>query len=92
MGSDSVYCDFFPAAGDSGDRFSHGSREPVCFLVRKNGRQSEEVFEKYGDAIKMYEIMPEVLAGAMGNFCFLARFNTEEEAIEFAHYTCERKV
>ena len=78
--------------------FFDPNQRPYCcvFASKRRGfeyvHSTEEVFEKYGDAIKMYEIMPEVLAGAMGNFCFLARFNTEEEAIEFAHYTCERKV
>ena len=78
--------------------FFDPNQRPYCcvFASKRRGfeyvHSTEEVFEKYGDAIKMYEIMPEVLAGAMGNFCFLARFSTEEEAIEFAHYTCERKV
>lgn len=65
------------------------------FASRRRGHEyvhtTEEVFEKYGNNIMMYENMPEVLSGAMGNFAYLARFNTEEEAIEFAHYTVTRK-
>ena len=34
--------------------------------------------------------MPEVLSGAMGDFAFMARFETEEQAINFAHYVLTR--
>ena len=39
----------------------------------------------------MYEVMPEVLAGTMGDYAFLARFETEEETVGFAKYVLERK-
>ena len=39
----------------------------------------------------MYEEMPAALSGAMGDFAFIARFPTEEEAKAFAHFVLQRK-
>ena len=36
------------------------------------------------------EEMPEVLAGAMGNFAYMARFPSEEEALAFADYVLKK--
>lgn len=77
--------------------FFDPNQRPYCcvYASKRKGYEyvhsTEEVLEKYKDSIKMYEVMPEVLAGAMGNYAFIARFTSEEEAIEFAHYTLERK-
>ena len=46
----------------------------------------DDIFAAYGDHILMYEEMPEVLSGAMGDFAYIARFPSEEEAISFAQY------
>jgi hypothetical protein len=51
----------------------------------------EEIFERYGYHMSLYEEMPAVLAGTMGDFAYLARFETEEEAVEFAKYVIEKK-
>jgi len=51
----------------------------------------EEIWATYGQNIVMYEEMPEVLSGAMGNFAFVARFPSEEEAKAFAAYVLTRK-
>ena len=51
----------------------------------------EEIFERYGYHMSLYEVMPAVLAGTMGDFAYLARFETEEEAVEFAKYVIEKK-
>ena len=51
----------------------------------------EEIWANYGGSILMYEEMPAALASAMGDFAFIARFPTEEEAIAFAHYVLTRK-
>jgi len=61
---------------------------------RKNGNyyhSQEEIFQVYGDHILTFEVMPEVLAGAMGDYAYMARFTTEEEAIAFAHFVLQRK-
>ncbi|MEE1086050.1 MAG: ATP-grasp domain-containing protein [Schaedlerella sp.] len=50
-----------------------------------------DILAAYGQHILMFEEMPEVLAGAMGDFVFLARFATEEEAIAFADYVKEKR-
>ena len=34
----------------------------------------------------MHEEMPEALASAMGDFAYMARFKTEDEAMAFAQY------
>ena len=51
----------------------------------------EEIWANYGGSILMYEEMPAALASAMGDFAFIARFTSEEEAIAFAHYVLTRK-
>ena len=57
----------------------------------------EEWTKKPGFGIKsvknilMFEEMPEVLAGAMGNYVYLARFGTEEEVFEFVNYVFEKE-
>jgi hypothetical protein len=50
-----------------------------------------EIFKRYGQHMCLYEEMPAVLAGTMGDFSYLARFETEEEAVEFAKYVIEKK-
>ena len=40
---------------------------------------------------KMSKEMAEVLAGAMGNYVYLARFATEEEVFEFVKYVFEKE-
>ena len=50
----------------------------------------DEIYAKYGEHIMMYQDMPEVLAGAMGDFAYMARFVTEEEAFAFAEYVMKR--
>ena len=52
---------------------------------------NEEIFDNYGQNILMYEEMPAALAGAMGDFAFMARFETEEQAIAFADYVMKKK-
>ena len=52
---------------------------------------NDDIFSKYGSNILMYEVMPEVLAGTMGDYAFLARFETEEETVGFAKFVLERK-
>jgi hypothetical protein len=51
----------------------------------------EEIWAKFGGSILMYEEMPAALASAMGDFAFIARFSSEDEAIAFAHYVLKRK-
>lgn len=51
----------------------------------------DEIFAKYGQNIVMYEEMPEVLASAMGDYAYMARFNTDEEMYAFLDYVIEKK-
>lgn len=46
----------------------------------------EEIMEKYKDNMCMFEEMPEILAGAMGNKAYMARFEKEEDAIKFSKF------
>lgn len=50
----------------------------------------EDIYAAYGQSIIMYEEMPEVLAGAMGDFAYMARFTTEEEALSFVDYVLKK--
>ncbi len=52
----------------------------------------EDIFAKYGQNILMFEVMPEVLAGAMGDLAYMARFTTEEEALAYVEYVSKKKV
>ena len=75
--------------------FDPEQRPYVCVFAsqRRNGHYQhshEEIWANYGQNILMYEEMPEVLSGAMGDFAFMARFETEEQAINFAHYVLTR--
>ena len=51
----------------------------------------DDIFAKYGQNILMYEEMPEVLASAMGDYAYMARFDTDEEMYEFLNYVIEKK-
>ena len=46
----------------------------------------EQVQQKYGSAIMMRTILPGVLAEAMGDLLYIARFKTEEELMQFIEY------
>ena len=75
--------------------FDPEQRPYVCVFAsqRRTGtyqHSHEEIWANYGQNILMYEVMPEVLSGAMGDFAFLARFETEEQAKDFAHYVLTR--
>ena len=61
---------------------------------RKQGAYAhtrEDITAKYGKDIVMYEEMPEVLAGTMGDYAYMARFETDEEMLAFADYVLEKK-
>lgn len=51
----------------------------------------DDIFATYGQNILTFEEMPEVMAGAMGDFAYTARFTTEEEALIFADYVLKKK-
>ena len=77
--------------------FDPEQRPYTCvYASRRRGssyeRSHDEIFATYGQSILMYEEMPEVLAGAMGDFAYMARFTTEEEALVFVDYVLKKKV
>jgi len=49
-----------------------------------------DILAKYGDRIKMYERMPEILSGAMGNQMYTALLPTKEAMDEFVAYVGEK--
>jgi len=71
-------------------------QRPYCCVYasqRRGGSYKHghhEIYANFGHNILMYEEMPTVLAGAMGDFAYMARFETEEQAIAFAHYVMEK--
>lgn len=76
--------------------FDPNQRPYVCVYAAKRyahtyAYSNEEIMEKYKDHIVMFEVMPEVLANAMGNEAFIARFKTEKEAISFAQNVLKKR-
>ena len=76
-------------------RFDPEHRPYCCvYASRRRSHQyansHEDIFAAYGANIVMYEEMPEVLSGAMGNFAYIARFPTEAEAIAFAEFALQK--
>lgn len=51
----------------------------------------EDILSRYADALQMWEHLPAILAPAMGDQTYIARFRTREEMEEFYAYTCNRK-
>ena len=51
----------------------------------------DDIFAAYGYSILMYEEMPEVLATAMADYAYLARFETEEQAAAFADFVLKKE-
>lgn len=72
-------------------------QRPYCcvYASRRRGGSylysHDDIFAAYGKDILTYEEMPAALAAAMGDFAFTARFETEEQAIAFAHYVLTKK-
>ena len=59
----------------------------------KNYKYSfDQVLEKFPDNIVMYGRMPEILATAMGNDYFAARFRTKKEVDRFSKFVFAKKV
>lgn len=50
-----------------------------------------DILARYADALKMWERIPAIMAGAMGDQSYIARFRTREEMQEFLDYVCDRK-
>lgn len=76
--------------------FDPEQRPYVCIYAsqRKGGSYEhgrDEIFAAYGQNILMHEEMPEVLSGAMGDFAYMARFETEEQAFAFADYVLKKR-
>ena len=45
-----------------------------------------DIFDKFKDKIVMYEWMPEILAGAMGNEAFFIKTSSYQELMEFKDF------
>ena len=50
----------------------------------------DEVKQKYGNAIVMDERMPDIFAGAMGNYMYTAKFSTKEEMEDFISFVHQK--
>lgn len=72
-------------------------QRPYCCVYASRRRGSEYTHSldtlrtEYAANILMDEEMPAVLAGAMGDFALMARFETEEQAIAFANLVTGKK-
>ena len=63
-----------------------GRRDNVDYVY-----SHDDVMQKYAGALKMWERIPAVMAPAMGDQTYIARFRTREEMDEFLDYVCLRK-
>lgn len=63
------------------------------FLGRRDGKSyalgDAEIMEKYGDALKSVDRVPDALSPAMGNTAFIVRLKTKKELTDF--YACATK-
>lgn len=71
--------------------YNRESRPYCCaYAARRDGYRYfygiDEVLNKYRYNIVMQERMPDVLSGAMGNDMLTARFNEQEQALEFIEF------
>jgi hypothetical protein len=67
-----------------------------CFYASRRDNNEyvyshEQIKEKYANEIMMDERMPDIFAGAMGNYMYTAKFKTEEEMNEFKKMVHEKK-
>ncbi len=64
-----------------------GQRRFCAFAGRRDGKNyamnNDAVFAKYGERIKIYTRMPDVLADCMGNIVYIATLDTQEQLDEF---------
>lgn len=67
-----------------------GGDQFCAYASRKDMHQykhtHEEIFERYGDRMKMCERMPDVLSGAMGNQMYTVVLQSQEEVDEFIEF------
>ncbi len=70
--------------------YNHDRPYHCVYCGRRDGKAythtHDEVLAKYGNAMVMCERMPDILAGAMGNFIYTARFKTMDEVNEYIYY------
>lgn len=82
------------------DVLAYGSTLKTCgkkhycgFAGRRDGKSfahtEEEIKAKYSAELRIAERVPEVLAGAMGNYYTLAVFDTKERMLEYFKYVTE---
>lgn len=72
------------------------NQRPYCCVYASQRKSAsymhsrDEIFAAYGYNILTYEEMPEVMAGAMGDYAYTARFETEEEALAFVDFVLKK--
>lgn len=66
-----------------------------AFVGRRNNveyhHSHDDILARYSGALQMWEQIPAIMAGAMGDQSYIARFRSREEMQEFFDYTCDRK-
>lgn len=65
---------------------AYASRRDKYSYVHTN----QEIMDKYGSRIVMNERLPEIWYGAMGNYMYTAKLDSEDEAKEFMSFVIER--
>ncbi len=74
---------------------AQGNRAFCAFAGRRDGKEfvmsDDEVMKMYGQNMKMAERMPDALSDAMGNYMYMATFDTKEDMDEFFQNVLECK-
>lgn len=73
-----------------------GGTDAFCsYASRRDGvryvHTHEEILSRYAGSIVSAQRMPDGLADDLGNYCYVARLNTQEEVEEFVSYVCTRE-
>ena len=79
-------------AYDKTDRINKNSQFCV-FAGRRNGKNfvmsHDDIYRKYGEHIRMEGPVAEALSNTMGNYMYIATFDTEEETNRFVQEVFE---
>ena len=75
--------------------YSHDRPYHSVYTGRRDGlkyeRDDASIYDKYGSDIVMHGRMPDILADAMGNEFFVARFAKKQDMMKFVHYIYEKQ-
>ena len=89
-----VYNIYAQMAMDNTVKYETDRPYSALYVGRRDGltykNNVSDVYSKYGKHICIHDRMAELLAEAMGNECYVARFDSSDECKEFIRYVLEK--